>query len=246
MVEKNEPQKGITMKAKSLITAFALSLALSAVSAHGDEVFTVTLDTAPLTTTPDTAAGPFSLAFQLAQGDPANPVNSATITDFSFGGGSAGACPANCTTFGNVTGDATSSIGLSTSDSFEAIIQAFTPGTQLSFQVDLSTNPNTGVAPDDFAFSLLDASGSPIPTQDPSGADTFLTVMLNSTSPTIQTYASDSTTGTASGNVFISLDAPAIGTATPPTTTPEPGSFVLLATALALLGAATLRRPARC
>jgi hypothetical protein len=229
------------MKAKSLIGAVALTLALSAASAHADEVFTVTLDTAPLTTAPDTAAGPFSLAFQLAQGDPANLVNTATITDFSFGGGSAGACPASCTTFGDVTGDATTSIGLSTSDTFEAIVQSFAPGTQLSIQVDLSTNPNTGVAPDDFAFSLLDSSGSPIPTQDPSGADTFLTVMLNSTNPTIETYASDSTTGTSAGAVFISLDAPTIGTPTPTITTPEPRSFVLLASGLAVLLGATRR-----
>ncbi|MGA2420465.1 MAG: hypothetical protein ABSG69_10295, partial [Candidatus Acidiferrum sp.] len=136
-------------------------------------------------------------------------------------------------------GDATSNIGLSTSDGFEAIIQAFTPGSQLSFQVDLSTNANTGVSPDDFAFSLLDSMGFPIPTQDGSGADTFLTVLLNSSNPSVLTYASDPTTGTAAGGVLISLSAPTIGTPTAPVSTPEPSSLELLVCAIvALLGAA--------
>jgi hypothetical protein len=54
---------------------------------------------------PGDQAGPFSLAFQLAQGGPTNATNTATVSDFVFGGGSAGACPANCTTFGNESGD---------------------------------------------------------------------------------------------------------------------------------------------
>jgi hypothetical protein len=237
------------MKAKSLLAVLAVGMALSAMAdtTRADEIFTVTLNTAPLTTAADSAAGPFSLAFQLAQGDPSNPLNTATVSDFAFGGGSAAACPANCTTFGGVTGDATSSIGLSTSDGFEAIIQAFTPGSQLSFQVDVSTNINTGVAPDDFAFSLLDSTGFPIPTQDGSGADTFLTVLLNSSSPSVLTYASDPTTGTAAGDVLISLSAPAIGTPTAPASTPEPSSLVLLAcTVAALLGAAICTPSSHC
>jgi len=225
------------MKTKSLWAALTVIVALSAVpgAARADEIFTVTLNTEVLTTAPDAAAGPFSLAFQLVQGDATNPTNTATVSDFTFGGGNAAACPTNCITFGDVTGDATSTIGLSTSDAFEAIIQTFLPGSQLSFQVDLSTNPNTGLAPDAFGFSILDSSDSPIPTQDPSGADTFLTVLLNSSNPSILTYASDPSVGTAAANVFISMDAPTIGASAPPTNTPEPSSFVLLASGLLLL-----------
>jgi hypothetical protein len=225
------------MKTKSLFAALTVLVALSAVPgvARADEIFTVKLNTEVLTTTPDAAAGPFSLAFQLVQGDGTNPTNTATVSDFTFGGGSAGACPTNCITFGDVTGDATGTIGLSTSDAFEAIIQTFTPGSQLSFQVDLSTNPNTGLAPDAFGFSILDSSDSPIPTQDPSGADTFLTVLLNSSNPSILTYASDPSVGTEAADISISLEAPTIGTNVPPTNTPEPPSFVLLAAGLLLL-----------
>ena len=235
------------MKTKSLLTALAVGMALSAMPGAmlADEIFTVTLNTVPLTMAPDSGAGPFSLAFQLVQGDSSNALNTATLSDFTFGGGSAGACPANCTTFGGFTGDATNSIGLSTSDGFEAIIQAFTPGSQLSFQVDLSTNPNTGLAPDDFAFSILDSAGFPIPTQDGSGADTFLTVLLDSSDPSVLTYASDPTTGTVAGDVFISLDAPAIGTPTVPAGTPEPSTLVLLACAVAVLFGAAGFVPAR-
>jgi hypothetical protein len=236
------------MKTKSFLTALAVGMALSAMqdATRADEIFTVALNTAPLTSAPDSAAGPFSLAFQLVQGDPSNPLNTATVSDFTFGGVGAGACPANCTTFGGVTGNATSSIGLSTRDGFEAIIQAFTPGSQMSFQVDLSTNTNTAVAPDDFAFSLLDSMGFPIPTQDGSGADTFLTVLLNSSNPSVLTFASDPSTATAAGDVLISLSAPMIGTPTAPVSTPEPSSLVLLAcAAAALLGAAVSAPPRR-
>jgi hypothetical protein len=131
-------------------------------TACADEMFTVDLNAAPLVS--DLADQPFSLASQLLQGDPANATNTATISNFSFGGGGAGACPSNCMTFGNASGDATGSIHLSTADGFEALIQTFTAGSNLSFTVDLTTNPNSGAAPDAFAFSILDSTLFPIPT----------------------------------------------------------------------------------
>jgi hypothetical protein len=181
--------------------------------ARADEVFTVDLTTTPLTTDPGDQ--PFSLAFQMVQGDPANTTNTATIGDFLFGGGSAGTCPLDCTTFGNESGNANSTIDLSTSDGFESLIQTFTPGTHLSFTVDLTTNPNSGATPDTFAFSILDSSLFPIPTQDPTTADSLVTIFIDSTKPTVFAFATDPKTITNAGHVSITMGAPAIITAVP-------------------------------
>ncbi|HEY6358872.1 MAG TPA: hypothetical protein VIX35_11540, partial [Vicinamibacterales bacterium] len=64
---------------------------------------------------------------------------------------------------------------LNTSTPFHAFVEFFTPGSSLSFQLDLTTNVDTGGTPDAFAVSILDSSGASIPTLDPSGADTLLT-----------------------------------------------------------------------
>jgi PEP-CTERM motif len=206
-------------------------------TASADILFTVDLDTTPLTTATVAPASPFSLAFQLVQGNPNNTTNTATVSDFVFGGGSAAACPANCMTFGEESGDATSSIDLSTSDFFNALTQTFTPGTTLSFLVDLTTNPsnlNLGFAPDTFAFAILDGSDSPIPTQDPSEANTLVTVTINSTNPTVNSYATNPDIGTNEGNVSITM-GPAIIESVP-----EPGTLTLLGTVLVCAG--VLRR----
>jgi len=226
---------------------FVIALGISAVlffltsrTARADLVFTVDLNTTPLTTSPGDGAGPFSLFFDMIQGDPANTTNTATVGDFSFGGGSAGACPASCAVSGDESGDATGTINLSTSDGFEGLIQSFTPGTGLSFTVDLTTNPSA-TTPDTFQFSILDATDFPIPTEDPSGADSLLTVFLDSTSPAVLTYASDPTTGTNAGDVSITMGAPSIGT--PPTSAvPEPSELGLLGIASLVLAAVRFSR----
>jgi hypothetical protein len=74
---------------------------------------------------------------------------------------------------------------------FNALVETFTPGATLFFQVDLSTNVDTGGIPDAFAFSILDSGGGSIPTLGPSGADTLLTVNIDSATPLISAYGTD-------------------------------------------------------
>ena len=189
----------------------ALLAAGASTPARGDAIFTVTLNTAPLTTVPGSSAGPFGMAFQLTDGSgTSDGNNTATISNFQYGGGGAAACPAGCTVFGGASGSAVSSIMLTDSSFFSALVETFIPGSTLSFQVDLTTNVDSG-APDLFAFSLLDGSGASFPTLDPTGADTLVTVNIDSANPTVLAYGTDSTRLTAAGAVALSIAAPVIG-----------------------------------
>jgi hypothetical protein len=219
------------MKTKPLFTSSAVLvtlLVLTAGTAHAGLIFEVTLNTTPLTTA--SAAAPFSLAFQLVQGSQPNN-NTATISDFLYGvGGSAGSgCPAVLSPciFGGASGDISSSVTLNTSSAFNALVETFTPGSSLSFLVDLTTNVDAGGTPDAFAFSILDSGGGSIPTLDPSGADTLLTINIDSASPAILTYATDPIRNTLGGTgPSITMDAPTVNSV------PEPGTLVLLATGI--------------
>ncbi len=221
-----------------LLTAAALS------PARADAIFTVTLDTSPLTVAPGSTAGPFSLAFQLTDGSGIGDANNtATLSNFDFGGGSAGACPATCMAFGGASGSASSSIVLIDSDFFNALVEGFAPGSSLSFQVDLTTNLDSGGTPDAFAFSVLDSGGFPLPALDPSGADSLVTVYLDSADPAILAYATDPDRLTGGGTgASISIDAPRIGT--PASTVPEPRTLPLIGVGFAAL-LFRVRRPGK-
>jgi hypothetical protein len=203
----------------------ATLLVLTAGTAHADLILDVTLNTTPLATA--SAAAPFSLAFQLVQGSQPNN-NTAIISDFLYGaGGSADSgCPAVLSPciFGGASGDISSSVSLNTSSAFNALVETFTPGSSLSFLVDLTTNVDAGGTPDAFAFSILDGSGGSIPTLDPSGADTLLTINVDSANPAILTYATDPSRNTLGGTgPSITMDAPTANSV------PEPGTLGLLA-----------------
>lgn len=158
-------------------------------------------------------------------------------------GGSAGSgCPAALSPciFGGASGDISSSVDLNTSSAFNALVETFTPGSSLSFLLDLTTNVDAGGTPDAFAFSILDGSGGSIPTLDLSGADTLLTINIDSASPTILTYGTDPSRNTLGGTgPSITMDAPTVAPV------PEPGTLGLLVTGILLEGAFLLRRKAR-
>lgn len=204
--------------------------------------YDISMDTAPLIGHP---AGPFSLEFQLTDGSgTGDENNTAVLSNFAFGGGAPVGTPS---LIGGATGDAGTSITITESSFFNQFIQQFTPGNQLDFHLELTTNLQPAGVPDEFTFSILDSSGSELPTQ--SFFDVFVEVDINSTNPAVQTFASDPTQSPAAGGPPIDIAAP---TATPSVSSvPAPsigrGLPVLLAVSGTLVGFKLLgrrRRPA--
>ena len=196
------------MKATHLISLLLGSAAL-AVAARAT---LITLDTSSL------AGGTYFVDFQLNDGSQTGDGNNtAVIQKFSFGGGAAtGAGVA----FGGITGDLYSKVTLTDTTPFNEFFQSFTAGSFLSFDVELTNNPDTP-QPDAFGFALLDTNLFNLPTNSSNGADTFLSVNLTGTRLVYSTAA-------GVGGV----PAPRV---------PETGSTLLVAS-LGLLGLAGIRR----
>lgn len=200
-----------------------LTLAVSAIRA--DVVKTVTLDTTNVGALPD---GPFSLAFELADGSGIGDGNNAVVlSDFQFGSGSPIGSPL---ILGSGFGDLSSTVTLTDADPAGVFVQGFTPGNTLSFLLSFTTNVDLGGTPDEFVFSILDSTFTPIPTGSASPLSPFLVIDLDSNNPAIQTFSADS------------VPAPSIADA--PSSVPEPSSAALMLIPLAGL-AWTIRRKIR-
>lgn len=162
------------IKRHLLVTLGALVLLLVGQQpAHAD---TISVDTTFLQ---GSASGPFALGFVFIDASfTGDGNNTATLSNFDFGGGSAGAV---LTSGGGVTGNLLSGITLTDSDpsGFNFITSAFTPGTSLSFNLTVTTNPDLTINPafnepgDQFLFVILDSTGQRIPTTQNSGSDAF-------------------------------------------------------------------------
>lgn len=219
-----------------LLVGAALTLA---VPARAQLSFTVDLNTSPLI---GNAAGPFAIDFQLIDGSslfPADANNTVTITNFAFGGGSAGAAP---TLTGGAAGSLATGVTLTDSDFFNTFVQGFTPGSTLSFHVFLTTDVDAGGIPDQFSFSLLDRSGGQIPTFGL--GDLFVSVNIDSPSPVIAAFNSDAShplpaTPTAPG---ITTGLPRVTITPTQTEVPEPATLVFLTGGLTGLAAGRRRR----
>ena len=67
---------------------------------------------------------------------------------------------------GGASGDLGTSVTLTDSDFLNEFTQDFTPGSLLEYDVNLTTNVDTGFTPDAFSFALFQ-NGVEIPTTDP-------------------------------------------------------------------------------
>ena len=200
---------------KSSILAVILTAAGSTTTLAS--TFTVGFD---LSTSSIAGQGTFSLAFQLVDGSgTGNADNTVSLTNFTFGGGSASG-PA--TLFGGAGGSVATGLTLTNSNSFfNAAVQGFVPGQQLTFDATFTDNANTPFS-DLFTMSILDPSGNGIPTLDTVN-DSFLTVTLDGTTTALPNGA------TAPPTMFFSADTSQTSYDLPaPTAIPEPSSAVLL------------------
>ncbi len=199
-----------------------LTAAVSAIRA--DVVKTVTLDTVNLGALP---GGPFSLAFELADGSgTGDGNNSVALSDFQFGsGGSVSGSPLFL--FGSALGDLSSTVTLTDAAAASVFVQSFAPGDTLSFDLSYTTNVDAGT-PDEFIFSILDGSLNPIPTSSSSPLSPFLVIDIDSDQPAIQTFSADS------------VPAPSVADA--PSAVPEPSSAALMLIPLMSLAWAAWRK----
>jgi hypothetical protein len=213
----------------------AAVLILLGPSARADLVFTVSLDTSLLAAD---YTGPFALDFELIGSNG----NTVTLSDFTFGGGAAG--PGSPFLTGGASGGLGSTVALNDSSNFFSDFnQQFTPGSTLTFTVDTTlVPPPSGGTPDNFSmviFSSYDpvngynpgmgTGGTPIPTTDPSGADTFFNFNVNGPgATTVESYPS------AAGDITITIT---------PASVPEPSGGMMMILGLMGMMGAIVRRP---
>jgi hypothetical protein len=207
--------------------AFTLVLLLLGTrTVRADFIFNVSVNTSGLSND-SSLSGPLGIDFELISGGSAT-THTATISDFNFGsGGSANGSPSSLG--GNVIGSLASTVTLTANSVsfFNDFNQGFTPGSTLSFQVDLTTNVGTPT-PDSFAFYILQGyspnSGIPIPTTD-NLASSLVSVDITSSDLTVQAF------GGTNGDP----PSPDVTPVTSPV--PEPTTLPLFALGLATLAA---------
>jgi hypothetical protein len=219
-----------------LACAFALSTVLKSQAAE----YVVTIQTAPLASPSLSGNGPFSLDFALTYGG-TSAGNTATINNFSFGGGAATGTPILT---GNAAGNLSSAVTLSDSSSsfYNDLNQAFSPGTSVSFDVTLSDNPS-GQTPDGLAIAILDNTGGQIVTTDPDEGLSLATFEIGNFG-TITKAAYAGINNTDPGNLVDLGDYTGVTASISPAPVPEPAPMCILGLGLGVTGLFLARRTA--
>jgi len=201
--------------AKAILLGIGLFI-LSTPRAMADTVVSVSVDTSSIASTPGA-----EIFFILTDGNGTGDANNtATLSSFALGLGSTGAVDALNST-GGITGNLSTGLSLVDTAFLNVFGQLFTPGTSLSFNLDLTSNVDNGGTPDQFSMIILDSQGNPLPNADPNGFGDLLVVNIDSANPVITNYAAN----------LVS-----VGSTTtpppPPVATPEPSSILLLGVAI--------------
>lgn len=211
--------------------AALLLWSVNAARVQADYFVNVNVDTSGLASSNLTS--PFGIGFDMFSGGVASG-NTATISNFQFGTG--GSPTGSSFTAGNAGGSLAAGItvGVDLQTSFSYFDQGFTPGSTLSFRVDLTTN--VGSTPDSLSFFLIQnyAPGSlftgsnggngttpstTVPTTDPTGANNLYFIQITANAPTVDMYALPSVSAV-----------------------PAPSSWVLLLSAVAALAVTVFLR----
>jgi hypothetical protein len=191
-------------------------------TAMADGIYNVSLDTTSLVGHP---AGPFYVFGEFTDGNGIGDANNtATLSKFTFGGGSA---LGNPLLFGGVSGSLETGVTITDSSSLGFFAEQFAPGLQLSFSLDLTLNDDSGGTPDRFTFFLLDSSEVPLPTLAPFG-DYFFGADIHSTGAIFDAYGSDPSRSLSVGGP-VSIPVPTI---TSVSSVPEPSTVYVLGGAL--------------
>ncbi|MFO1433783.1 MAG: NF038129 family PEP-CTERM protein [Candidatus Competibacteraceae bacterium] len=152
--------------------------------AQAGQLYSVSLNTLPLV---GNSAGPFYVEFQLNDGSGiGDGNNTVTLSDFQFGSG--GGAAGNPVTEGSATGSLTTGVVLTDSEFFNSFYEEFTPGSLLSFVLEITTQADP-ITPDQFSFAILDKTLTEIPTFGP--GDALLTIDIVSPNLIVQTFSSN-------------------------------------------------------
>ncbi len=202
-------------------TRLLITLVVLVGMSQANAIYNVSINTAPLIGHP---AGPFTLDLQFIDGSgTADANNTVMLSGFAFGAGNPGG---SVSLIGGVTGDLSSSVQMTDSSFFNEFDQGFIPGNALTFQIQLSTNSDTG-SPDEFSLAILDSSGFEIPTFGPGNALVVIDIFSGTT--VVSAFATDPSQPPPGGGPPINIAAPQVSAVS---SVPEPGTLALLSSAL--------------